>query len=51
MEAILETLGNALVDILNFIANLDLKALNTDAIADIAQKFAPLVSSILGMFI
>ncbi len=51
MEAIFEMLGNVLVGILNFIANLDLKALNTDILAEYAQYIAPLISSLLGAII
>ncbi len=51
MEAIFETLANGLVEILNFIANLDLKALNTDVLAEYAQYIGPLVSSLLGAII
>lgn len=51
MEAIIETLSNAIIAVLNFVANLDLKALNTDVLAEYAQYIGPLVSSLLGMFI
>lgn len=51
MEAILATLSNAIIEVLTFIANLDLKALNTDVLAEYAQYIGPLVSSLLGMFI
>lgn len=51
MEAIIATLSNAIIEVLTFIANLDLKALNTDVLAEYAQYIGPLVSSLLGIFI